>query len=213
MVAGSLMFYVVLGTLALNISHVSSASGSALRQQTEAKVRQVRRPNTKPLQDFLTNVRSRYRSGELSLDGAFELSIEGERLADGTLTDVVFSGNPKAEANLKPLALEFVQLLNADRMLAFLGDEAGHVSMRLRFDDERVSVRMENEFATDERAREKAHGYGNLLGLARFVKRGRPEAVVLNNLTASANGKQLVLSLEMSRESLGNLLFKQITPN
>lgn len=48
---------------------------------------------------------------------------------------------------------------------------------------------------------------------ARISSKSGEEAVVLNNMTVSASGKQLALRLGLSREQFGNLILKQITPN
>lgn len=59
----------------------------------------------------------------------------------------------------------------------------------------------------------------------RFLSHAAPESItqsdcpggdrgaVLNNMNATSSGKQRALRLEMSRAALGNLLFRQITPN
>jgi hypothetical protein len=58
-----------------------------------------------------------------------------------------------------------------------------------------------------------AGSYNNLLALGRIFRNGKRERVILNNMTVTSSGKQLVLKLEMSRAELGNLLLKQVTPN
>ena len=54
---------------------------------------------------------------------------------------------------------------------------------------------------------------GQLNAESAFDLNGTPVEVVYNNMTVSANGKQLAFNLAMSRADAGNLLLKQIPPN
>ena len=59
-----------------------------------------------------------------------------------------------------------------------------------------------------------ARDYAGLIALGRLFRKGRSvEATVLNNMTVSASGKQLLMKLEMSRQTAGNLLLKLLPPN
>lgn len=217
-VAGSLVLYAVLGTLALN-APVAHASGfaphrgvAAVLLAQDAQSQNTRRFDAQPFQDLLAQVRTLHARGELKLADVFELTLEADRNDDGTFNNLVISGTPAPQSNLKPLVARFVQLLGEGQASSFL-EGVERLSMRLRFDAQNASVHVVNEFATPSHAREKSQAYGAMLFLARLTQSSRPAAVVLNNLHVSASGKQLVMRLDMSREALGNLLFKQITPN
>jgi hypothetical protein len=49
--------------------------------------------------------------------------------------------------------------------------------------------------------------------VAKFMRRGTGEAAVINGMKVSASGKQLLMNLDTTREAMGNLMLKQITPN
>jgi hypothetical protein len=51
----------------------------------------------------------------------------------------------------------------------------------------------------------------SLLAPARLIRHDDDLAIVMNNMTLSANGKQLVMYLELSREQAGNLLRKHLS--
>lgn len=211
-VARSLVLYAVLGTLALNapVVHASGFAPAAGLHAQDAESENIRRVDAQPFRDFLAKVNALHARGELKLDGVFELTLEADRNDGGTFNNLVISGNPAPPSNVKALVAGFVQSLDGKRAGDFL-EGVEHLSVRLKLDRQNASVQVVNEFASTERAGQKAQADGGMLFLARIAKHNRPEAVVLNNLHVSASGKQLVMRLRLSREALGNLLFKQIT--
>ena len=58
-----------------------------------------------------------------------------------------------------------------------------------------------------------ARGYRVLVNAGRLVRRGTDEGALLNRTKVSSNGKQLLMTFDMPREQLGNILLRQITPN
>lgn len=77
----------------------------------------------------------------------------------------------------------------------------------------RTSVFASATFAVEsaQRGRVLARGYDYLFKAARVNQPGRNEALVISNMTASANGKQFAVKLEMSREQAGNLLRQRLS--
>lgn len=209
-VAGSLVLYAVIGTLAaLNTSKASAAS---LAQGDARQTARVRGVKAKPFRDLLEKGRQMHARGEIDLREPFELSIEAERADDGTLSSVSINKLAGAGGHLGELAREFTVALSESRALESL-EGVGHLLLTFRLDEQTASARIVGDTDSGEHAAHMAHGYNGLLTLGRIVKRDRAESVVLNNMTVSASGKQLVFRLEMSRAALGNLLLKQITPN
>jgi hypothetical protein len=85
--------------------------------------------------------------------------------------------------------------------------------MTFTLDGQRFTAETASETPTEARAEEMARGYRMMLNVARMMRRGSPESPVLNNMKISSSGKQLVMNLDTTREAMGNLLLKQVTPN
>ena len=207
--ARSVVLYAVLGTLALH----APPAPLALAQDGETARAEARRRvgvDSRPLRELLSKVRRMRERGELNLDGPASLAVEGDLNEDGTLSNQTFSF--AGDESLRGLAGEIAQSLQESRAYSLLHG-ARRVRLTLALDGQSFNARADADADTAERAERMSQGYGVLLNLARLSKKGRPEAVVFNNLTVSANGKRLSLNLDLTREALGNLLLKQVTPN
>lgn len=213
-VAGSFVLYVFIGTLALSAASTRASTPTPeplLAPEAATSLVNPREINLRPFREFLETVRRRRRAGALKLDGVLELTLACDRNEDGTISNVAVETN-QSDESFREIAGEFARRLDESRALQML-EGVEHLNMRLRLDEQNVSVRVENQFKSAARAQEKGQQWGSLLTIGRLLKRGQPEAIVLNNMRLSASGKQLVMSLEMSRAALGNLLLKQVTPN
>lgn len=192
---------------------------SAQEPQGESRLQSetpgVKRPvkvNARPFKDLLARAAQMHARGEIDLSGTLEMVVEGDRNDDGSLDNIIITGAAASNPKLLELAREAVIAISDSRMLSFLED-ARHLRLTLRLDPQTVAAQALTELESSQRAAERARGYNALLAYGRIAKKGQPEAEVWNNMTVSANGKQLVMRLEMSREAAGNLLFKNITPN
>ncbi|HVF51665.1 MAG TPA: hypothetical protein VNA19_16390 [Pyrinomonadaceae bacterium] len=210
-VAGSIVLYAVLGTFALNLSQ-ASAQGGASRHDGATHNTRVVRVNRQAFKEILLKGRRMAERGELRLDRPVELNLEADRDDDGTLANVIVGGSSLGDDKLRELLNDFAVALSASRVLGRL-EEARHVWMTLRLDAATLSASFATEYPTEQRASERARGYGGLLAIARLLKKERAESVVYQNMKISSSGKRLAIKLEMSREAAGNLLLKQITPN
>lgn len=168
--------------------------------------------NTSPFKAFIARSKKLKDDGKLDLSKPREITVEADRNEDGTVSNAVITGEAAADPNMKKVALDFVSTLNESRALNFL-EGVSRVRMNFALDSERFKVVSHAEAPTEARATEMARGYRTLVNVARLMKRGGDEAVVLNNMKISASGKQLVMNLDTPREAMGNLLLKQITPN
>ena len=213
-VATSLVLYVVIGTLATGIAsaHAPNLNGNSRQSRRErAGVRVPARVNARAFKEFLAHVQALHASGQIKFDRAQEITITGEPRPDGTLENVSILSSP-SQRRLDQLGFEFVRLVNEQRALTMLND-VERMRMHLRLDRAQVFLTVANEFASVARARQTEQSWNTLLTLGRFAKAGRPEGTILNQMRLSSSGKQLVMSLNMSRQALGNLLLKQVTPN
>ncbi len=209
----SLVRFVVIGAFVFG---VLPAPGGALLfaqpQKAATNVNKAPRVNAAPLRAWLAQAKRQKDAGRLDLAGPRAVTIEAARAEDGTLSNAVITGPSARDPQMRKLAQDFVAALNQSRALGFLQD-VSHVRMNFALDGERFKTDSASDAPTAQRAEEMARGYRAMINVARLVRRGTDEAAVLNNMKFSSNGKQLLMSLDMPREQMGNLLLKQITPN
>jgi hypothetical protein len=165
-----------------------------------------------PIRAFLARSRRLHAQGKLDLSKPQAIAVEGDRQTDGTLSNVSITGDSSADPNFRRVAEDFVASVNQSHALQFL-DDVSHMRMTFTLDGERFRADTVSDTPAEQRAEEMARGYRMLLNIARVAKRGTDEGAILNNMKISSSGKQLLMSLDMSREQMGNILLRQITPN
>jgi hypothetical protein len=176
-----------------------------------AEQNKVKRPKTinkRPFVDLLVKYNELKDKGELDLSGPVEMTIEADRNADGTLSNVLVtrkSGDPKLIEATK----DFVAALSASGALDFL-EGTDHLTLTLKLDAVAVSVSAATEVASDAEARQKATGYNALLFLGAVARSGRDEATIMKNTKVTASGKQIIISFNLPRAAIGDMLKKQI---
>jgi hypothetical protein len=168
--------------------------------------------NMAPIRAFLARSRRLHDQGKLDLSKPQAITVEGDRQADGTLSNVSITGGSSSDPNFRRVAQDFVASVNQSHALRFL-DDVSHMRMTFTLDGERFHAESYSDAPTEQRAEEMARGYRMLVNFARLAKRGTDEGAVLNNMKISSSGKQLVMNLDMPREQMGNILLRQITPN
>lgn len=194
----------------------AGAEGLAFAQKATAGVSaDVKRPgkiNMAPFRAFLGRSKRLMDQGKLDLSKRRVLTVEADRADDGTLSNHVVTGESAADPHFRAVAQDFVQSLSESRALQPL-EGVSRVQMTFTLDGERFTAVTASETPSEARAEELARGYRMMLNVARMMRRGTPEAPVLTGMKISANGKQLLMNLDTTREAMGNLLLKQVTPN
>ncbi len=137
--------------------------------------------NTRPFTDLLKKGQGMKEAGEIDLSGTLEMTVEGDRRDDGTLTNVEITGGSASDAKLKELAKAFISALSDSKALASLKDTR-HLRMHLLLDDKQMVVRIVTEVATEEQARQMAQGYKGLILIGALSKRGRDEEAIFKSL-------------------------------
>jgi hypothetical protein len=205
-VVGSLVLCAALAPNALS----QTGTGQGVYQQDATReVKEFRPIHAAPFRELLAKTRRLIEAGKLSPQDTFDFTLEAERNADGTLRDIKFIEVATANGRWHPLVQEFVTVLSDSGALSGL-QGADQLTITLRL-DERASARLRAVVNSAEQAAQLAQNYNALLDLARISQRGREGVEVLNNRTFSANGKQLTMQLEISREQAGNLLRKHLS--
>jgi hypothetical protein len=202
----ALLVRAVVGSLVLCAAlapHALAQESPAFRHETP-DAKEFRPVNARPFRDLLAKTRGLIETGELNPQDVFDFTLEAERNADGTLGDIKFTEAAAANGRWRPLVQEFVSVLSDSGALSALTD-ADRVTITLKW-DERASARLHAVVNSTEQAAQLAQTYNALVALGRLNRRGREGVEILNNMAFSANGKQLTMQLEMTREMVGNLL-------
>ncbi len=206
----------VLGAFVLGVLPAGVDGGAAFAQQVDAGVAAgVKKPakiNMAPFRAFLARSRRLHEQGKLDLSKRQAITVEADRADDGSLTNHLVTGESAANPHFRAVAEDFARSLSESRALQPL-DGVSHVRMTFTLDGERFSAHTASDTPSEARAEEMARGYRVMLNIGRMMRRGTPEGAVLNNMKLSASGKQLVMNLDTTREAMGNLLLKQVTPN
>jgi len=201
-VVGSLVLCAALAPTAL-------AQTAAVAQDATSEVKQLHPVSVAPLRELLVKTQGLIEAGELNTQDTFDFTLEADRNSDGTLRDIKFINAQAGNQRWQALVTEFITVLNDSRVLSALQD-ADHLTITLKL-DERASAILHTVVKSDEHAAQLAQGYNRLLAVGRLSRRGRAGAEVLNNMAFNANGKQLTMHLEMTREQAGNLLRKHLS--
>lgn len=205
-VFGSLVLCAALAPNAL--SQTGGAQGVFQRDITP-EVNQFRPIHARPFRELLAKTQRLIDAGELNRQDVFDFTIEADRNADGTFRNVKFVEVAAANGRWTSLAQEFITVLGESGALSALTD-ADRLTMTLSL-DERAAAGLSAVVKSNEQAAGLAQTYNSLLELGRLSQRGRAGVEVLNNMSFSANGKRLIMQLEMSREMFGNLLRQQLS--
>jgi hypothetical protein len=168
--------------------------------------------STAPFKPFLARARKLVDEGKLDLSKRQAITVEGDRQEDGTLANAVFSGESSSNPHMRRTAQDFVGALNESRVLHPL-EGVTRVSMTFTLDGDKFTAHTVSETPSEARAEEMARGYRVMLNVAKLMRRGTSEAPVISGMKVSSSGKQLLMNLDTTREAMGNLLLKQITPN
>lgn len=164
--------------------------------------------NTAPFTDLLKKGKKMKDTGELNLAGTLELTVEADRLDDGSLDNIeVMGGGTASDAKLRELATEFVRALGASKVLVAL-KQTHHLRMNLLLDEQRLNVRVITEVASPEQAKQLAQGYSLLIAAGQLSKKGHDEEAIFKGLRVLTNDREISLNFSMPRQAASDLLSK-----
>ena len=203
----------VVGAFVLGVLPASAeAAVFAQARRVDAAAGKPAKINMAPFRSFLARARRLHGQRKLDLSKRQSLTVEADRAEDGTLSNPVITGESASNPHFRAVAQDFVASLSESRALGPL-ESVSRVSMTFTLDGERFTAHTLSETPSEARAEEMARGYRMMLNLGRMMRRGTPEGVVLGGMKLSASGKHLVMNLDTTREAMGNLLLKQVTPD
>ena len=172
--------------------------------------------NKKVLKDFAAYANELKNQGKLDLNKPFEVVIEAELNANGKLVNPRFT-KKEGDANLVDLFGRMIAALNDSGFLTYLSpiskDNPGStVRITVKQGEKEVLASVESETTSPERAKSLAGVLNNLLYFGAGSRAGKDEEVIMKNTTATPDGKKVVVNFTMPRQSVVDMIKKQMEP-
>ncbi|MDQ3907949.1 MAG: hypothetical protein M3268_06355 [Acidobacteriota bacterium] len=182
----------------------------AERIAKEANVEALPEINTKPFEDLLAEAKKKKDEGKIDLSGTFDITAEGDREDDGSISNLTITGNSAANPDVRALANAFVGALADSKVLAALKGTR-HLRLKVTLDDKQLSVRVLTETATADEAARLTNGYNMLLLAGAMKKKGKDEEVLFKSVKLNNDARQITLDFQMPRADASALISK-LTP-
>jgi len=172
--------------------------------------------NKKVLKDFAAYANDLKNQGKLDLNKPFEVVIEAELDANGKLQNPRFI-RKDGDENLVGLFGRMIAALNDSGFLVYLSpiskDNPGStVRITVKQGASEVLASVESETTSPERAKSLASVLNNLLYFGAGSRAGKDEEVIMKNTSATPDGKKVVVNFSMPRQSVVDMIKKQMEP-
>ena len=172
--------------------------------------------NKKVLKDFAAYANDLKNQGKLDLNKPFEIVIEAELDAQGKLTNARFT-KKDGDENLVDLFGKMVAALNDSGFLTYLqpiskDNPGATVKITVKQGEKEVLASVESEASSPERAESLARALNNLLYFGAGSRAGKDEEVLMKNTNATPDGKKVVVNFSMPRQSVVDMIKKQLEP-
>ena len=167
--------------------------------------------NPRPFVDLVKRGKEMADKGEINLSGVVDVVVTAERNDDGTLKreTVRIDWKSVSDEKMAELAQQFLTALSESKALVMLKG-AKNVRMSLKLNEQVLSVEVRGEVESAARASDMAKGIGLMVAGGRIVKKGTDEGELYNNVKATSDGNNTVLSFEMPRDAAGKLMGKML---
>lgn len=172
--------------------------------------------NKKVLKDFAAYANELKNQGKLDLDKPFEIVIEAELDEQGKLKNPRFT-KKVGDENLVDLFGKMIAALNDSGFLTYLQpiskDNPGSiVKITVKQGQAEVLASVESEASTPARAESLAKALNTLLLFGAGARAGKDEEVIMKNTNATPDGKKIVVNFSMPRQSVVDMIKKQMQP-
>ena len=172
--------------------------------------------NKQPLRDFATYANDLKKQGKLDLNKPFEIVIEAELDEKGKLKNPRFT-KTEGDENLRDLFGKLVAALNDSGFLTYLqpiskDNPNATVKITIKQGEQEVLASVASEASSPERAESLAKALNNLLYFGAGARAGKDEEVIMKNTNASPDGKRVVVNFSMPRQSVVDMIKKQLEP-
>jgi hypothetical protein len=172
--------------------------------------------NKKALKDFAAYANDLRTQGKLDLDKAFEIVIEAELDDKGKLQNPRFT-KKEGDENLVDLFGKMIAALNDSGFLVYLqpiskDNPGATVKITVKQGESEVLASVESEASSVDRARNVAKVLNTLLVFGAGSRAGKDEEVLMKNTNATPDGKKVVVNFSMPRQTVVEMLKKQMEP-
>jgi hypothetical protein len=172
--------------------------------------------NKKPLKDFAARATDLKNQGKLDLSKPFKVVItaqldENAKLQNPTIVE------KEGDENVVNLFRDLIAALNDSGFLTYLSpiskDNPGStVRITVQQGENEVVASVESETTSPERAKSLASVLNNLLYFGAGSRAGKDEEVIMKNTNATPDGKKVVVNFSMPRQTVVDMIKKQMEP-
>jgi hypothetical protein len=172
--------------------------------------------NKKVLKDFAKYANDLKNQGKLDLNQPFEVVIEAELDESGKLKNPRFT-KKAGDENLVDLFGKMVAALNDSGFLIYLkpistDNPGATVKITVKQGEKEVLASVESETSSSQKAESLAKALNSLLYFGAGSRAGKDEEVLMKNTNASPDGKRVVVNFSMPRQSVVDMIKKQLEP-
>lgn len=172
--------------------------------------------NKKVLKDFAKYANDLKNQGKLDLNKPFEIVIEAELDENGKLKNPRFT-KKAGDENLVDLFGKMVAALNDSGFLIYLkpistDNPGATVKITVKQGELEVLASVESETSSPQKAESLAKALNSLLYFGAGSRAGKDEEVLMKNTNATPDGKRVVVNFSMPRQSVVDMIKKQLEP-
>lgn len=172
--------------------------------------------NKQALKDFAAYANEKKKAGKLDLNQPFEIVIEAEMDENGKLKNAQFT-KKAGDENLVDLFGRLVAALNDSGFLIYLkpinkDNPGAKIVFTIKQGENEVLASVESETSSLDSARVLAKALNAALVFGAGSRAGKDEAIIMRNTNATPDGKKVVVNFSMSRQTVVDLIKKQLEP-
>jgi hypothetical protein len=172
--------------------------------------------NKKVLKDFAKYANDLKTQGKLDLNKPFEVVIEAELDEKGKLKNARFT-KKAGDENLVDLFGKLVAALNDSGFMIYLqpivkDNPGATVKITVKQGENEVLASVESETSSPQRAESLAKILNTALYFGAGSRAGHDEEILMKNTNATPDGKRVVVNFSMPRQSVVDMIKKQIEP-
>jgi hypothetical protein len=170
--------------------------------------------NKRPLKDWVAYATTLSKQNKLDLNQPFEVVIEGDLDRNGKLTNLKFTKRA-GSVDVTDLGGKLIAALNDSGLLIYLkklnqDNPGSHVAFTIKQSNDQVITAVESEASSVDSARQLAAGFKVMLAFGAKARAGKNEEVFLKSTTVNANEKKITFGLTLPRQTVVDLLKKEI---
>lgn len=172
--------------------------------------------NKKALKDFAAYANDLKNQGKLDLNKPFEVVIEAEMDENGKLQNARFT-KKVGDENLVDLFGRMIAALNDSGFLIYLqplskDNPGAKVVITIKQGESEVLATVASETTSTARAETLAKVLNTALFYGAGSRSGKDEEVLMRNTNVTPDGKKVVVNFSMPRQSVVDMIKKQLEP-